>query len=396
MILHVDMDAFYASIEQRENPELKGKPVIVGADPRGRGVVSTCSYEARPFGVHSAMPIREAFRLCPHGIYLPVRMGLYLDVSRQIMEILEQFSPSVEPLSIDEAFLDLAGCESLHESLNELGTRIKTRIHEITRLDCTIGIAPNKFLAKLATNLGKPRGLRIIRSEDVGQVLDPLPVTSVFGVGEKTEERLRALGIVTVGDLARTPLDILTEAFGPASAVHMKALANGEDDRNVEPSRERKQLGSERTFPIDITSPTELKRHLLDLCDEVGIGLRRRGIRARVVRLKIRTHRFETKSKSKTLRDPTDSTRVIYRAALDLFDKADIKSPVRLVGVTAAELLFPGDERQGTLFEPQSQTGRIAEFERAADSVRARFGRGALRPATLVEPSKTRDGLPKK
>jgi DNA polymerase-4 len=383
VILHVDMDAFYAAIELRERPELAGKPIIVGADPRGRGVVSTCSYEARKFGVHSAMPISEAYRRCPQGVYLPVRMELYVAASHQVMEVLRRFTPLVEPLSIDEAFLDVAGCEGLFGPPETIARRIKKEILAETKLSCSVGVAPNKFLAKLATELGKPDGLTVIAPDRIAETLDPLPVTRVFGVGKRTAEALAALGIHTVGQIARAPTEMLRAHFGDASTQHIQSLARGEDDRRVEPHRLPQQVGSERTFDRDVTDARLMRRQLLELSGLVGMELRRHGYRARTVRLKLRTEDFATITRSRTLTPPTDSDRAIYRTILELFAKSLPKLPVRLLGVTGADLVHGPDE-QATLFGPPEDVQKVARVERAMDKVREKFGRTALKPASLV------------
>ena len=383
MIIHVDMDAFYAAIEVRDRPELAGKPVIIGADPRGRGVVSTCSYEARKFGVHSAMPIRDAYRRCPQGIYLPVNMALYVDVSRQVMQVFARYTPLVEPLSIDEAFLDVAGCESLFGPPDVIARKIKADVLTTTRLKCSVGVAPNKFLAKLATELGKPDGLTVIAPDRIAETLEPLPVTRVFGVGRRTAEALDALGIRTVGELGRADTARLIAHMGEGATAHMQALARGEDDRRVEPARQPRQLGSERTFERDVSDKAVLRRQLLDLSLQVGMELRRHGYRARTVRLKLRTEDFATTTRSKTLPVPTDSDRIIYRTICDLFTRHLPRLPVRLLGVTGADLLTGPDE-QPTLFGPPAEVAKVAQVERAMDRVREKFGRDALRPASLV------------
>ena len=383
MILHVDMDAFYAAIEVRERPELAGLPVIVGADPRGRGVVSTCSYEARKFGVHSAMPIREAHRRCPQGVFVPVRMDLYVEVSHRVMEVFRRYTPLVEPLSIDEAFLDVAGCEGLFGPPETIARKIKADVLAETRLKCSIGVAPNKFLAKLATELGKPDGLTVIAEGRIAEVLDPLPVTRVFGVGRRTAEALDAVGIRTVGELARADTARLIAHMGEAATAHMQSLARGEDDRRVEPSRQPRQMGSERTFERDVSDVRVLRRQLLDLSGQVGMELRRHAYRARTVRLKLRTEDFATTTRSRTLPAPTDSDRVIYRCVSELFTRHLPKLPVRLLGVTGADLLCGPDE-QPTLFGPPEEVAKVARVERAMDRVREKFGSRALRPASLV------------
>jgi DNA polymerase-4 len=385
MIIHVDMDAFYAAVEQREQPELVGLPVIVGADPRGRGVVSTCSYEARVYGVRSAMPIGEAYRRCPQGVYLPVRMELYCAVSQTVMEILDSFSPLVEPLSIDEAFVDAAGLEGLFGPPEQMAERIKAEIRARTKLTCSVGVAPNKFLAKLATELGKPDGLTVIAPERVQAVLDPLSVQRVFGVGRRTSALLESLGIHTIGQLRLARPDALTGHVSVQGLEHMQRLARGEDDRIVEAYRNPKQMSAERTFMVDIASAAEIRKHLLELAQDVGHSLRRRGFRARSVRLKLRTEDFVTSTRTRSLARATDSDRVLYRTACELFNRTPPRRRLRLVGVAAADLRTGPEEEQGTLFGPPPEEVQQATIERTVDRIRDRFGLASVRPAALLD-----------
>ncbi len=272
-ILHVDMDAFYASIEQRDHPELRGKPVIVGGiGPRG--VVSAASYEARPFGVHSAMPMKTARRLCPQGVFLPVRMAHYSQVSRQIREILLSFTPRVEPLSLDEAFLDVHGCEGLHGPAPEIARQVKDRIKTETGLTASVGVAPNKSLAKLAGDLRKPDGLVVVPPERVQAFLAPLPVGRIWGVGAKAEKRLHSLGVRTIGQLAALPERLLIDHFGKKMGRHVWQLAHGHDDRTVTPDREAKSISTETTFAQDVSDLEALRVCLLDLTDHLAGRLR--------------------------------------------------------------------------------------------------------------------------
>ncbi len=384
MILHVDMDAFYAAVEQRDRPELRGKPVIVGASPTGRGVVSTCSYEARKYGVHSAMPIRDAYRRCPGGVFLPVRMARYAQVSEQVMEILGRFTPAVEPLSIDEAFLDVSGCERLFGPPAEIARQIREAVLAETGLTCSAGVAPNKFLAKLATELGKPDGLTVVPEEGIREFLAPLEVRSVFGVGKRTAQVLGSIGIRTLGEIVAAPEELLRKHVGPASAIHMQRLARGEDSRKVEPLRQAKQLGAERTFGHDLEDPVELRRHLLELCCEVGRGLRKQSLAGQSLRLKMRLEDFTTYSRTRRFDRPAFSDRVFYRESCALLTLEPPTRPVRLIGVAAVGLVAPEDPAQGRLFPPSEEEQRAERAERAADRVRARFGKAAIRPASLV------------
>jgi nucleotidyltransferase/DNA polymerase involved in DNA repair len=292
-ILHVDMDAFFASVEQRDNPEWRGKPVIVGAGPHERGVVSAASYEARQFGVHSAMPSRTAYRLCPQGVFVHPHMQKYSDASRRIMKILESFTPLVQPVSIDEAFLDVTGAIKEFAEALTIGRRIKDEIRRQTQLTASVGIAPNKFLAKLASDLNKPDGLTMIQEEEKTRILEPLPVSKIWGVGKVTEKQLHELGIQTIGDLQRFSIDELRARMGNA-AEHLHALALGEDDRQVHTEEETKSISSEHTFDEDTTNQDQIKRCLLEQAEEVGTRLRREHRAARTVQLKLRYGDFTT------------------------------------------------------------------------------------------------------
>src|SRR5439155_7141135 len=287
-ILHVDMDAFYASVEQRDRPELRGLPVIVGGSAEGRGVVCAASYEARKFGVHSAMPAVTARRLCPQGIFLPPRMEHYAQISRQIREIFQSFTPLIEPLSLDEAFLDVRGCEGLFGSAPEIARKIKERVRAETELTASVGVAANKFLAKLASDLKKPDGLVVIEPTQVEAILAPLPVGRIWGVGAKGEKRLHALGIRTIGQLAALPEQVLVDHFGD-NGRHLWRLARGIDDRQVVPDEEAKSISTETTFARDIGDRDVLRSWLLDLVEHLGRRLRRVGVHARTIELKVRS-----------------------------------------------------------------------------------------------------------
>jgi DNA polymerase-4 len=336
------MDAFYASVEQRDRPELRGRPVIVGG-LGNRGVVSAASYEARRFGVRSALPTATARRLCPDGVFLPVRMAHYATVARQVREILLSVTPLVEPLSLDEAFLDVRGSEALHGLAPEIGRRIKDRIRAETGLTASVGVAPNKFLAKLASDHGKPDGFVIVPSEQVAEFLSPLPVGRLWGVGAKGEKRLHALGVRTIGQLAALPERIMVDHFGK-SGRHLWQLAHGRDDRAVTPDREAKSISTETTFPEDVGDREALRAWLLDLVDELAGRLRKEGVRARTVDLKVRSSDFRTRTRAHSLPDATDATDVLWRAALGLFERSltDEVLPLRLLGVGASNLTRGG------------------------------------------------------
>jgi DNA polymerase-4 len=299
-IVHVDMDAFYAAIEQLDHPELRGRPVIVGGDPAGRGVVSTASYEARKFGVHSAMPAAQARRLCPQAVFLRPRFARYQEVSQQIRAILYSYTPLVEPISLDEAFLDLTGTERLLGPAEEVAREIKRRVREETGLTCSVGVGPNKFLAKLASSLAKPDGFLVVREGEELAFLEDLPIERLWGVGEATAKRLRGLGITTVGQLRGLALEELLDKFGSLGRS-LYELARGIDRSPVIPEREARSLGAERTFPEDLTDPEEMERVLFSLSEEVGRRLREERLKARTVQLKVRFADFTTITRALTL-----------------------------------------------------------------------------------------------
>jgi DNA polymerase IV len=389
-ILHVDMDAFYASVEQRDRPELRGKPVIVGGIS-GRGVVSAASYEARVFGVHSAIPMSTARRLCPQGIFLPVRMKVYAQVARQLRDVFLSFTPLVEPLSLDEAFLDVRGCEGLFGPAPEIARQLKERIKSETGLVASVGVASNKFLAKLASDLGKPDGFVVLPPERVTEVLTPLPVGRLWGVGAKGEQRLRDLGIRTIGQLAALSVQMLIDHFGDGGR-HIWQLAQGQDDRAVIPDREAKSISTETTFAQDVGDREVLRSCLLDLVDHLAGRLRQQGIWARTIELKIRSSDFRTRSRSQALTEPTNVTDVLWHAALTLFEGAVSRDvlPVRLLGVGATRLTRE-HVVQGDLFEGQLDE-RPNALDKSIDAIRARFGTGAIQRGSLFDRGKEGPG----
>jgi DNA polymerase-4 len=389
-ILHADMDAFYASIEQRDRPALRGRPVIVGG-LEGRGVVCAASYEARPFGVHSAMPIATAQRLCPQAVFLPVRMKHYAQVSRQIREILLSFTPLVEPLSLDEAFLDVRGCEGLFGQPPQIAQAIKDRIRAETALIASVGVAPNKFLAKLASDHGKPNGLVVVAPEQVTAFLAGLPVGRLWGIGAKGEKRLHTLGIQTVVQLAALPEELLADHFGEMGR-HVWRLAHGLDDRSVVPDREAKSISTETTFARDIGDRAALRVWLLDQVDHLAARLRQVGVQARTVELKVRSSAFLTRIRSQSLTDATDSTEMLWHAALSLLERsatADIL-PVRLLGVGATNLTRIRIV-QGQLFEDEERK-RQSALDQTIDAIRQQLGGTAIQRGSLLE-RKTRESL---
>lgn len=386
VIIHVDMDAFYASVEQRDRPELRGQPVIVGADPRGRGVVAAASYEARRFGVHSAMPISRAARLCPHAVFLPVDMEKYVQASKAIMAILADYSPLVEPLSLDEAFLDVTGTGRLFGPPRLLAQTIKRRIREEVGLTASAGIAPNKFLAKLASDLEKPDGLVEVRPGEEVAFLHPLPVERLWGVGPATARELRRMGIETIGQLARVSPRLLERRFGKAGR-HLHELARGRDERPVEPFTPAKSVGAEETFVRDQRGREPLRLTLRAQAERVARELRSEGVAARTVTLKLRFGDFRTLTRRGTA-EPTQDGLEIFRRAWSLLERVPLAQPVRLIGVSASGLA-PADSGQLPLFaEPAARRARLA---RAVDALAQRFGEDALIPASVLEPSRRGD-----
>ncbi len=373
------MDAFYAAIEQRDRPELRGKPVIVGADPKGRGVVSAASYEARVFGVHSAMPISRAARLCPHAAFLPVDMAKYRRASVEIMAILADFSPLVEPLSVDEAFVDLTGTERLFGSPLDAVRLIKQRIRSDTRLTASAGLAPNKFLAKVASELEKPDGLVVVPSGDEVRFLAPLPVERIWGVGRVTAKALGDLGLGTIGQLQRVPRSVLARRFG-AHGEHLHDLAFGRDDRPVEPFGVPKSVGAEETFEADTTDAGQLSTTLRAQAERVAAELRESGFSAARITLKLRLAPFETHTRAVT-GEPTQDGLELYRRALALLERERVARPVRLIGLSASRL-GPAGTGQLDLLDPTAL--RRERLAKVVDRLTERFGEGTVVPATLL------------
>jgi DNA polymerase-4 len=375
------MDAFYASVEQRDRPELAGRPVIVGADPRGRGVVSAASYEARRFGVHSAMPIRTAARLCPEASFLPVDMDKYARVSREIMSILASFTPLLEPVSIDEAFLDVTAARRLWGDGPAVARLAKQRIREATRLTASVGVAANKFVAKVASDLEKPDGLVVVPAGAEAAFLSPLPVARLWGVGSVTGRHLQALGISTIGQLAAVPLAHLAAALG-RQAAGLQALARGEDDRPVEPVTPPKSVGAEETFGADHRDLARLRATLRGQAERVARELRAEGLAGRTVTLKLRFADFSTITRRRS-GEPTQDGLAIYREAARLLDSVGATRAVRLIGVSMSGL-GPAGQGQLPLFDPGAT--RREQLGRALDRLVARFGEAAIRPASLLDP----------
>ncbi len=379
-ILHVDMDEFFAAVEKRDNPSLRGQPLLIGGDPRGRGVVSTASYEARVFGCHSAQPMATAVRLCPHAIVLPVRGKAYSAASREVFDILERFTPIVEPLSIDEAFLDMTGTDRLFGPPREMAGAIKQAVREGTGLTCSVGAAPNKFLAKLASDLDKPDGLTVITPENVHDVLDPLEITTIWGIGPSARKRFHRFGIRTVGQLRRTDPETLRRFLGD-QALHYQKLAGGVDDRPVTPDHQAKSISQEQTFAADIGDPDELRRVMLGQAEQVARRLRRHGMRARTVTVKLRTGDFVTLTRSQTLREATDQTDAIWQASRSLLDQwaRTAPEPLRLIGLGVSQLSEPGGGQLSLFDAPVDE--RKQRLDRTLDHIVERFGQAAVHRA---------------
>lgn len=412
-ILHIDMNAFYVSVELRRRPELRGQPVVVGGTG-GRGVVSAASYEARRFGVHSALSSAVARRLCPDAIFIHPDMEHYLEVSRQLREIFESFTPLVEQISVDEAFLDVTGAGALIGDAQEVARQLREKVMDDTELPCTVGIAPNKFIAKMASEYAKPRatpngiepgfGVYEVKPGDEIAFLHPLPVSSLWGVGPKTLARLNTLGIHTIGDVAAIDVDVLCGAIGEAHGRHLFELSHGRDDRRVEPERLAKSIGHEETFARDIADADELKSHLVRLCDAVARRTREAGVAAGTVMLKVKFSSFESVTRSITPSVPLTTGPSMVAALEPLLATLDIAQGVRLLGVHAQKL---SDEPAValTLFDTSGDgDASVADIEeqwmpasRAVDSIVEKFGDGVIGPASSLDrhrPGSNRFGVP--
>jgi len=388
-IMHVDMDAFFVSVELREHPELRGKPVVVGGTGP-RSVVSAASYEARKYGIHSAMPMTRARRLCPRLIVIPPEHGKYGQVSTAVRQIFDTITPLVEPLSVDEAFLDVAGAVRRLGRPAEIAAAIREQVRQQQEITCSVGVASNKFIAKLASTRCKPDGLLVVPRDGIVGFLHPLPVAALWGVGERTEQSLARLGLRTVGDLAQVPLDTLQRELGSAVGAHLHDLSWGRDPRQVTPSAPDKSIGAEETFDEDIDDPEVIRRELLRLAEKVGARVRASGNAGRTISVKLRMADFKTLTRSRTLREPTDSTRVIYATAVELYEATGLdRVRLRLVGVRV-ENLTSAQETSRQLALGEAESGWL-EAERAVDKVVQRFGRGAVRPAALVRPGQAGD-----
>jgi DNA polymerase-4 len=400
-ILHVDLDAFYASVEVLENPSLRGKPVLVGGTGP-RGVVAAASYEARRFGCHSAMPMGRARRLCPQAIVLPPRFELYGAKCRAVHEVFAAFTPLIEPIALDEAFLDVTGAVRaasrlldrgdtlrppgrLYGTGAEIGAAIRARVRAETGLTASVGVAPNKLLAKLASDDAKPDGMLVVEPGSELAFLHPHPVGRLWGVGPATLARLERFGVETIGDLAALPEASLVDTLGRAHGHHLHELACGRDDRPVEPDRETKSIGQEETFPRDVADREALGREVRRMAERVGTRLREHGLAGRTVTIKVRFPDFRTITRSSTLPEPFDVSAEIARVALALLDKVDTSGGVRLLGVSVSNL-SAGAAHQATLFDEGTGPEPAAPIQAIVDEVRRRFGSGALGTASTLEP----------
>ncbi len=383
-ILHVDMDAFYASVEQQDNPELKGKPVLVGGSPETRGVISAASYEARRFGVHSAMPTSKALRLCPHAILLPVRMERYKEVSDSVFAVFDKVTPLVQAISLDEAFLDVTGCQRLHGDPVAIARRIRLSINKATGLTASVGVASCRFVAKIASDLNKPDSLTVIPEEEMLARLAPLPVTKIWGVGAVTAKKLQRMGIASIGQLREWPESVLADEFGKAGS-ELYRLAHGIDDSEVISEEEDKSISHETTFPKDTLDIEELEVTLLEQADKVASRMRRRGLFGKTVFLKLRYSDFSLITRRKSLATPTCLAAVIRdEAARLMHEKTEAGSrPVRLLGVGMAGLSV-GKQAQAGLFAVQDENSEKEErIERTADAIRTKLGKNAIQRASL-------------
>ncbi len=390
-ILHLDLDAFYASVEQLDDPGLRGRPVVVGGLGR-RGVVCAASYEARPSGVRSAMPMARARRLCPDAVFLSPRFDRYGELSDRVFGIYRRYTPLVEPLSLDEAFLDVTESRALHGTGRDIAVAVKRAVRSETGLTVSAGVAEVKMAAKIASDLGKPDGLVLVPEGRVAEFLAPLPVGRLWGVGKVTEAALRELGIATIGDLAGTPEAVLASRFG-SHGRELRALALGDDRREVVPDEEAKSIGAEETFEEDLRGAEALLPRLLEQCGRVARRLRGAGARGRTVTLKLKYADFTLVTRRCTLPAPTDDGAVIYAAVKEDLSRADLGRPVRLTGVSVSG--FAAEEAGGQLglFDapPEPRDPRRDRLHAALDALTDRFGEDAVRPATLAAP-KRRDG----
>ena len=391
VVFHVDMDAFFAAVEQRDEPSLRGKPVIVGG-LGARGVVSTASYEARRYGVHSAMPMFQARKRCPHGVYRSPRMDVYAEVSRGLRAVLDRYSPEIEPLSLDEAFLDMSGTESLFGPPPETARRLLSDIQQSLGLTASVGVAPQKFIAKVASDLHKPNGLTVVYPGEEQSFLAPLPVEKLWGVGPKAREKLHDAGLHLIGDITRCERDWLEKHFGKSFGAHIYYLSHGIDERRVESVRQRKSIGVERTLERDLRSLPEAEAKMISLCEELGRLLRGKKQKAHGLRIKIKYSDFTSVTRQMRLQPPLDITAELRNFAFDLLQNVKWEKPVRLLGVAA--ILATDDDRptQTDLFAAAPTVKKESQLDRTLDQLDARFGKGMVRRAQSVLPEEMTPG----
>ncbi|MCW2679563.1 MAG: DNA-directed polymerase [Frankiales bacterium] len=393
-VLHVDMDAFYASVSLLTRPELRGLPVIVGGGGT-RGVVLSATYEARVHGVHSAMPMMRARRMCPQAVVVAPDHDAYARASHGVMEVFRSITPLVEPISLDEAFLDVRGAARRLGTPQQIGEHIRATIEDEQGITCSVGVASTKFVAKLASARCKPDGLLVVPADDVVAFLHPLPVGALWGVGGKTEDVLRGLGLHTVGDIAHTPVATLERALGPAAGKHLSALSWGRDERSVVPHEPDKSIGAENTFGTDVDDPAVIARELLRLSERTAARLRASEQVGRTVSIKVRFADFTTITRAKTLGEPTDVGRVVYDTAMALYEALGLeRARIRLVGVRVEGISDAADAPHQLLLGEKEHGWRDAE--QAVDRAARRFGAGVVRPATLVDPSGTAGNPPRR
>ena len=382
MILHIDMDAFYASVEQLDNPDLRGKPVMVGGYSN-RGVVTAASYEARKFGVHSAMPMFKAKKLCPQGIVIPGRMERYSEISKKVFSLLETLAPLVEPVSIDEAYIDITGCDRILGTLQEIALNIKQRIKETVDLSCSIGIAPVKFLAKIASDINKPDGLTIITPDQVLNFIESLPIRKVPGVGKVVLKTIEQMGIKTLGDINKFPEKIILKRFGKFGR-RLISLSKGSDDSPVTPHLEPKSVSTESTLSEDTNDLNLLHRRLLKSSEQVGRRLRKHGLKTKTISIKIKLSDFKQITRSVTIKEPTCSSKTIYHNSIELLNKYRPPKKVRLIGVGASNLVDSETPSQLGLFNGVEKIDENWEkVEKTVDNISSKFGKDMIKKATL-------------
>jgi DNA polymerase IV len=385
MILHIDMDAFYASVEQLDAPDLRGKCVIVGGHSR-RGVVTAASYEARKFGVHAAMPMFQAKQKCPQAVVVPGRMARYREISKEIMGLLQGFSPAVEPISIDEAYVDIAGFERLYGTPEQIGLNIKTKIRRTVHLSCSVGIAPTKFLAKIASDMDKPDGLTVIHGDDALPFIQSLPIRKVPGVGKVAHEQLDLLGIKTLGDLAALPERTLKAKLGKFG-YRLRDLSRNIDPSVVSPSSTVKSISTETTLPENTENKDELRAYLLRQSESVGHQLRIAKVRAKTVTLKIKHADFKRATRSAGLDRPTQSSKAIYKTANRLLQAYSVTKPIRLIGLGATGLLEEDTPEQMPLFGDRQKPDKNWErVDAAVDAIAHKYGKNIINKASLQDP----------